>query len=266
MNTDDFSLYRSILNLPIVITAKALSAKKAKEALASSTVKIAGRDVLATWKFLVGLVLIPTLYGLYTLIVFWICLRSNLGWFQKVLFPLMTWTLLPFVSYASMRFAENGVDVFKSLRPLYMALVDPDSTANLRQLREKLSQNITEVINEIGPHVFSDFDSDNVFRSDNTSQESVNELAEGGRTFSQIAGEFLTGTAKVLLDDSSIFNWTKQDEEDSDADELLYFLDKTGTANTSANTSDTEYNTAVIRKRSTSRTKGKATTISSSTE
>lgn len=106
-------------------------------------------------------------------------------------------------------------------------------------MREKLSNNITEVINEIGPHVFSDFDPDNVFRSDSTSQESVNELAEGRRTFSQIAGEFLTGTAKVLLDDSKIFNWTKQDEE-SDSDEQLYFLDKTGTANTSAATSDAE--------------------------
>jgi glycerol-3-phosphate O-acyltransferase/dihydroxyacetone phosphate acyltransferase len=109
----DILYFRSILNLPIVITAKALSAKKAKEALASSTVKIAGRDVLATWKFLVGLVLIPLLYGLYTLIVLCICLRSNLSWFHTILFPLMTWTLLPFVSYASMRFAENGVDVFK---------------------------------------------------------------------------------------------------------------------------------------------------------
>ncbi|KAL9557802.1 hypothetical protein MBANPS3_001193 [Mucor bainieri] len=229
----------SILNLPIVITAKAISAKKAKDALASSSVKVAGRDVLATWKFLVGMVLIPTLYGLYTLIVLWICMKSGLDWFQTMLYPLLTWTMLPFVSYASMRFAENGVDVFKSLRPLYVALVDPDSTANLRQLREKLSQDITEVINEIGPDVFSDFDSDNVFRNDSTSQESVNELAEGGRTFSQIAAGFLTDTANVILNDSNIFNWTKQEEE-SDSDEQLYFLDKTTAANTSASASDTE--------------------------
>lgn len=105
--------FRSILNLPIAIIAKAISTKKAKDALASSSVKIAGRDVLATWKFLVGLVLIPLLYGLYTLIVLWICMKSELGWFQRILFPMLTWTLLPFISYASMRFAENGVDVFK---------------------------------------------------------------------------------------------------------------------------------------------------------
>ncbi|KAI7898544.1 uncharacterized protein BX663DRAFT_533301 [Cokeromyces recurvatus] len=212
-------------------------AKKAKDALKSSSVKIRGRDVLATWKFLVGLVLIPLLYGLYTLIVLWICLKSDLSWFKTLLYPLLTWTMLPFISYASMRFAENGVDVFKSIRPLYLALVDPDASANLRQLREKLSQDITAAINEIGPNVFSDFDSSNVFRSDNTSEESVSELASGGRTFSQIASEFLTGTANVLLHDSNIFNWTKQEEE-SDSDEQLYFLDKTG------NTSTTAYNTS----------------------
>lgn len=147
--------------------------------------------------------------------------------------------------YSSKCFASKQCCLFpyrqanRSLRPLYVALVDPDSTANLRQLREKLSQDITEVINEIGPDVFSDFDSDNVFRNDSTSQESVNELAEGGRTFSQIAAGFLTDTANVLLNDSNIFNWTNQEEE-SDSDEQLYFLDKTTAANTSASASDTE--------------------------
>ncbi|KAI8991181.1 hypothetical protein BDF20DRAFT_843170 [Mycotypha africana] len=232
----------AILNLPIVITAKVISTRKAKEALASSSVKIRGRDVLATWKFIVGLVLIPTLYALYTLVVFWYCVRSEFGWSQTILYPLLTWTLLPYISYASMRFAENGVDVFKSLRPLYLALVDPDSSANLRRIREKLSQDITAVIDEIGPKVFSDFDSREVFRSDSTSQEAVSELAEGRRTFSQIAGEFLTGTANVLLSDRNIFNWTKQEEE-TDSDEMLYFYDsKTAgtTNNTSASASDVE--------------------------
>ncbi|KAI8889959.1 hypothetical protein K501DRAFT_237572 [Backusella circina FSU 941] len=226
----------AILNLPIVITAKVLSAKKAKEALANSSVKIRGRDVLATWKFLVGLGLIPLLYTFYTIMVLWYCLRTDMSWYQRLFWPTATWNLLPFVSYASMRFAENGVDVFKSLRPLYMALVDPDSTQNLRQLREKLSQDITNVIDDFGPKVFSDFDRNNVFRSDSTSKESVSELAEGGRTFSQIATQFLTGRAKELLDDTQIFNWTKEESENED--DQLYFLDKRG--GISASASDAE--------------------------
>lgn len=83
------------------------------EALAGSTVKISGRDVLATWKLLVGLVLIPTLYGIYTLIVFGLCLQRDWPWKVKIGLPLATWNMLPFISYASMRFGENGMDVYK---------------------------------------------------------------------------------------------------------------------------------------------------------
>lgn len=56
-----------ILNLPVVIVAKIISAKKASAAVKGSTVKIAGRDILATWKILVGLVLLPMLYAFYSL-------------------------------------------------------------------------------------------------------------------------------------------------------------------------------------------------------
>ncbi|KAL0088931.1 hypothetical protein J3Q64DRAFT_1732387 [Phycomyces blakesleeanus] len=225
-----------ILNLPILVVAKFLSAKKAKEALASSTVKIAGRDVLATWKFLVGLVLLPTMYGLYTILALVFALRSDWKWLYKIGLPLATWTLLPIVSYCSMRWGENGVDVFKSLRPLYLALVDPDSTENLRKTREKLSQDITELINDYGPKVFGDFDPNNVFRPDPSTKHSVSELAEGEKTFKEIAAEWLNTAATEWLDDSKIFNWTK---ESSIGDDVLYFLDKQGPL-TSTSASDAE--------------------------
>lgn len=121
-----------ILNIPILVVAKVISMKKAKgkvklfiatrmrrlsifstEALAASTVKVKGRDVLATWKFLVGLVLIPTLYGLYTLVMFAYTMKQDWTWTWRILVSLATWNLLPFVSYASMRFGENGMDVYK---------------------------------------------------------------------------------------------------------------------------------------------------------
>lgn len=123
-------------------------------------------------------------------------------------------------------------------------MIDPDSSAHLREIRERLSEDITKVINEIGPLVFSDFDPNNVFRSDSTSKESVSELGSGGRTFSQVANEFLTGTAKVLMDDTNIFNWTRQEVEDITAseseDDLLYLLDKEGSLQTTTSASETE--------------------------
>lgn len=82
-------------------------------ALKGSTVKIAGRDVLATWKLLVGLVLLPTLYAFYSLIVFIIVLQMDMKLKWKLLLPLITWSLLPFVSYASLRFGEIGNDILR---------------------------------------------------------------------------------------------------------------------------------------------------------
>ncbi|ORY98031.1 hypothetical protein BCR43DRAFT_438369 [Syncephalastrum racemosum] len=210
--------------------------RKAREALANSSVKISGRDVLATWKLLVGLVLIPTLYGVYTLIALAYSLKQDWSWQQKFGLPLAVWCLLPFVSYASLRFGENGLDVYKSLRPLYLALVDPDSTENLKKNREKLSEDITNLINEYGPRTFDDFDPNNVFRHDPSgNRKSVSELAEGGHTFRQLAQGLLDNTNAALdwLDDRNIFNLTKQEEEEAEADDVLHFYGSASEAESS---------------------------------
>ena len=46
----------------------------------------------------------------------------------------------------------------RSIQPTFLALLDPQAAETLRQNREKLSSNITELINEYGPKVFTDFD------------------------------------------------------------------------------------------------------------
>jgi glycerol-3-phosphate O-acyltransferase/dihydroxyacetone phosphate acyltransferase len=43
-----------------------VSASKARQAVVKSSVKIHGRDVAATWKVLVALVLLPVLWVTYT--------------------------------------------------------------------------------------------------------------------------------------------------------------------------------------------------------
>ncbi|CAO3685121.1 unnamed protein product [Umbelopsis ramanniana] len=219
----------AILNLPIAIVAKYISTRKAKEALAGSTVKLAGRDVLATWKLLVGLVLIPTLYGLYSFVAFIFLMRTEWNWKYKVFVPLTIWNTLPFISYASMRFAENGVEVYRSIRPLYVRLVDRDSAEGLRQNRERLSTDITDLINEYAPKVFNDFDPDNVFRPASVAaMDAANASVPStpGIDLQRLASGFFTNAAARMdwLDDRNIFNWSRQEE--SDVDDSLYFLDR----------------------------------------
>ncbi|CAO3695281.1 unnamed protein product [Umbelopsis ramanniana] len=222
----------AILNLPVAIVAKIFSAKKAREALRGSTVKIAGRDVLATWKILVGFVLLPTIYGLYTLLLFITLLHTDLSLKWKFIAPAVVWILLPFISYASLRFGEIGMDVYKSLKPLYLALVDHQSTEQLRQNREKLSYDITELINEYGPRAFTDFDPDNIFRIAPSPSASNNVSRSTSQfSFPKIASGFFN-QRKEWMDDRNIFNWSKNASE-SDADDNLYFLGRSSQGNRS---------------------------------
>lgn len=62
-----------LLFSPIFTAAKLISHQKTKEALAASSVKLRGRDVMATWKLLVVGIFTPLLYIFYTLLfTFWI--------------------------------------------------------------------------------------------------------------------------------------------------------------------------------------------------
>ena len=130
-----------------------------------------------------------------------------------------------------------------------MALIDPDSTQNLQENRERLSQEITQVINEYGPKVFDDFDENNVFRSDPSgNRESVSELGEGGKTFSKIASQFFNNKALDWLDDRNIFNLTRQEEE-LEQEDVLHFLDKNSGLISGGSASEAESSGTVRRRR-----------------
>lgn len=155
--------------------------------------------------------------------------------------------------------------MIRSLRPLYMALIDPDSTQNLRENRERLSQEITQVINEYGPKVFSDFDENNVFRADPSgNRESVSELGEGGKTFSQIASQFFNNKALDWLDDRNIFNLTRQEEE-MEQEDVLHFLDKNSGLISGGSASEAESSSIVRRRRVPGSGLSKLTSTSSET-
>ncbi|OBZ85147.1 hypothetical protein A0J61_06803 [Choanephora cucurbitarum] len=145
-----------LINSPIIITALIISQKKQEEALAGSSVKIAGRDVLATWKILVALVGTPTLYGFYSTALFFY-LYSN-GFAHPFKLSLLVWAVLPFIQYICGLLLENSIDIYRSLSPLFMSLSNPDGAAELRRMRENLSDTITKFVDENGSAALSDFD------------------------------------------------------------------------------------------------------------
>lgn len=85
------------------------------EALAGSSVKIAGKDVLATWKVIVAAFAAPTLYGLYALayLVFLMKLRPALSLKAKLTRASLVWAIQPVLHYLLMRLGDSGLDIYK---------------------------------------------------------------------------------------------------------------------------------------------------------
>ncbi|KAJ4490780.1 glycerol-3-phosphate O-acyltransferase [Lentinula aciculospora] len=155
-----FALPGTILNGPIFILASIVSKRKAKADLATSTVKLTGRDVLATWKGLIALGVAPVLYSFYAFLVALLALRVDASLKWRILAPFSVFLALPLMSFAALKFGEAGIDVLKSLGPLITALIPGQqrSLDKLRTTREQLSNEVMEVIQELAPRLYDDFD------------------------------------------------------------------------------------------------------------
>ncbi|KAL3479106.1 hypothetical protein BJX99DRAFT_223078 [Aspergillus californicus] len=154
-----------LLFTPVFITTKFISNRKSKEALAASTVKLQGRDVMATWKLLVALAFAPALYASYTATFTYWAYRNRINGFVPESVPLWSFlpigmVLFPTVTFAALRIGEIGMDIVKSLRPLLLSL-NPSSANTLVKLRLRraaLAKQVTDTINTLGPELFPDFD------------------------------------------------------------------------------------------------------------
>ena len=96
------------------------------EALAGSVVKIAGRDVLATWKVLIALGVTPVLYLFYAIAATLVAIRAKAPMKWRILTPILTMWTLPFISVAALKFGEAGMDVLKLVTsPIHEFLSNP---------------------------------------------------------------------------------------------------------------------------------------------
>lgn len=170
---------------PVFITTKAISIKKSREALAASSVKLQGHDVVATWKLLVALAFAPLLYTFYTvLLTYWTYRNRVQGyvpqWVPLWLMVIFGFVFFPAVTFAALRIGEVGMDIIKSLRPLVL-LLNPASNqlVKLRARRNQLSAKVTELINTFGPELYPDFYSDRIVVDPFTAEQSVKRGFDG---------------------------------------------------------------------------------------
>ncbi|CAL3969199.1 hypothetical protein PZA11_006187 [Diplocarpon coronariae] len=179
---------------PVFVASKIISIKKSKEALAASTVKLQGRDVMATWKLLVALAFAPILYNFYTILLTYWTYRNRVQGYVPKWVPLWAvvifgYIFFPAITFAALRFGEVGMDIVKSLRPLVLSL-SPESSNTIHKLRERralLSAEVTDVINTLGPEMFPDFDAARIV-ADPFSHESGSPLSPRHRRGSSQSG------------------------------------------------------------------------------
>lgn len=160
------SLPGSILFTPIFISCSIYAQKKAEEGLKKSLVKIKGLDLIATWKLMFALVFAPLLYVTYSILLMILYSRQN-TWVMKLWVPFdgkilqfcYFYALLVCATYSSLKTGEIGMDLFKSLPPLFITLIYPGrKIKQLQNMRQRLSLEITAVCNELGPKVFPNFE------------------------------------------------------------------------------------------------------------
>ncbi|KAL1735328.1 hypothetical protein EV714DRAFT_200852 [Schizophyllum commune] len=205
------------LNSPIFILASVISAKKSKEALAASQVKVEAKDVLATWKVLVAAAVVPVLYTIYAILGTWLAVRAGATRPWIIATPFITFTVLPLMNFAALRFGEAGMDVLKSLPPLIVALVPGQQKAllKLKRTREELSKRLTDVVDELGPQIYDNFKKTRI----------VDPAAkDGAHALRQRKGGLRENEEASLLDDpmswldDRLFGWTMP-EPPADGDE-----------------------------------------------
>ncbi|KAI9931928.1 hypothetical protein ASPWEDRAFT_40278 [Aspergillus wentii DTO 134E9] len=168
---------------PVFVISKIISEKKRKKALAGSVVKLQGHDVVGTWKILVALGLAPTLYTYYTVIITaWLRYNRHNGYYTDFLpwwmvartyvpdiiplwaFAVSFFALMVSVSFAALRFGEIGMDIVKSLPPLFVALnpLSSSSLAKIREHREALAEQVTNTIDSLGVGLTPEFEAEGI--------------------------------------------------------------------------------------------------------
>ncbi|KAL7417092.1 glycerol-3-phosphate O-acyltransferase [Mrakia frigida] len=197
-----------VSHAPIFIPAKIWSHRKAKEALAASTVKIAGRDVLATWKITYAAGLTPLLYTIYAVLATVLSIRWGAPLHVTCWMPVYVFVGLPFTALSALKFGEAAMDIIKSLPPLVVSLIpgNEKQLENLRKRRARLEEELAGVINTFGPEVFENFNESRLLPAANVPPSS-HSVANSNVLASEGGNNILSHPMNWI--DDKIFGWSK---------------------------------------------------------
>jgi glycerol-3-phosphate O-acyltransferase / dihydroxyacetone phosphate acyltransferase len=135
-----------IVHLPIAAYAKLRSQQEARKAAANSSVKLEGKDVIASQKIVLSFTLLPLLYT---------TLFCTLWYYLGLPGALLSMCGVPPISFASLMIVERVVLLGQSLIPLLLWLFPSyrNLLAALFQRRASLQHRVRKLVEELGPHL-----------------------------------------------------------------------------------------------------------------
>ena len=159
-----------IINSPALYLISSISKSKAKAAKKASSVKIHGKDVISTWKLLVALVLLPSMYAFYSFALIYMQCRCQfrLNYKFKLIIIvefIFLFYFLIFISFSTVRLSEMFLNSYHSIKPLILAILNPQRCLVLRQVRATLREQINFVVDAIGPSIVDDFERNRIIKS-----------------------------------------------------------------------------------------------------
>ncbi|CAG8711566.1 16725_t:CDS:2, partial [Acaulospora colombiana] len=131
-----------------------------------------------------------------------------------IFYPLVIFLMTIMGSYATLKLFDTGLDIYRSLRPLFLSILptEQSSIQDLCHLRETLSRDLTELINELGPKMYPDFESSRIVKESRENRDS--RTPSPSRPSSRL----------ISWIDEKLFNW--ESAEESDYDDVISFIDK----------------------------------------
>ena len=141
----------ALLAWPLLLLTRIIAWVKARQAVANSKVKIHGRDVVATWKVLISLGVLPLLWLFYTGLACALAASSTslaAPWPREIC--LLTFFFLPFLFYGGTLAGERVANLARSLPPLVMCVVRPESALRFIEMRSQLKIEMRDLVDETG--------------------------------------------------------------------------------------------------------------------
>ncbi|CXJ18735.1 glycerol-3-phosphate 1-O-acyltransferase, putative [Plasmodium berghei] len=154
-----FGMTFSLLWLPLVAISVYLAEKHRKTSLKNSLVKIQGGDVVASYKVLVLLVLLPTFNIIYGLLF---SLYFYQSWLKRIAFTICSICILPICYYININYSVQIPTLLRQMKIHLKVIcgiinVWRDNERELISMRHELQLKVRNIVSKLGHKVSDSF-------------------------------------------------------------------------------------------------------------